>query len=174
MYGDFNKQTYNRQTTFHQDSFCMYIERAGMDQPSKCTDSSFSLLPLDLRGNPPQFSEETSWMGLRSACDLPAQPSSFSNGALLTSSLAMMKNRSFFESTISVSLLLRSEAEFPSNSSSKEWHHRVPAPPWLTWLPRGNPSSHPVGSSSFEPSGWHWTWTCYCVPSAAPSGAASP
>ena len=83
LHEDFNKQTYNRQTTSHHDSFYMSIERAGLGQPSKCTNSSFSLLPLDLRGNPSQLSEETSWMGLRSACELPAQPSSFSDGAPL-------------------------------------------------------------------------------------------
>ena len=67
---DFNKQTYNCQKQSHQDSFCMSIERAGLGQPSKFTNFLFSLLPLDLRGNPSQFSEETSWMGLRSACDI--------------------------------------------------------------------------------------------------------
>ena len=80
----------------------MSIEKAGLGQPSKCTNYSFSLFPLDLRGNPYQFSEETSWMGLRSACEIPAQPSSFSDCAPLALSLAMMKERSFFESTISV------------------------------------------------------------------------
>ena len=118
MHEDFNKQTYNRQTTSHQDSLCMSIERSGLGQLSKCTNYSFSLFPLDLRGNPYQLYEETSWMGLRSACDLPAKPSSFSDGAPLASSLSMMKDRYFFESTISVSLLLHSEAEFPSLSSS--------------------------------------------------------
>ena len=118
LYEDFNKQTYNRQTTSHQDSLCMSIERAGLGQPSKCTNSSFSLLPLDLMGDPSLFSEETSWMGLRSDCDLPAQPSSCSDGAPLASSLVMMKDMSFFESTILVSLLPRSEADFPSSLSS--------------------------------------------------------
>ena len=99
---DLNKQTYNHQITSHQDLFCMYIERAGLGQLSKCTNSSFSLLPLDLRGNPSQLSEETSWMGLRSTCELPAQPSYFSDGAPLASSLTMMKDRSFLGSTISV------------------------------------------------------------------------
>ena len=35
MNEDFNKQTYNHQTTSHQDSFCMSIEKAGLGQPSK-------------------------------------------------------------------------------------------------------------------------------------------
>ena len=96
----------------------MSIEKAGLGQPSKCTNYSFSLLTLDLRGNPSQLYEETSWMGIRSTCELPAQPSPFSDGAPLASSLAIMKDRSFFESTLLVSLLPHSEAEFSSSLSS--------------------------------------------------------
>ena len=107
----------------------MSIERVGLDQLSKCTNSSFSLLSLELRGNPYQFSEETTWMGHRSACEYPAQPSSFSDGAPLALSLAMMKDRSFFESAISVSLLPRSEAEFLSSSSSIRMASSCPRAP---------------------------------------------
>ena len=39
LHEDFNKQTYNRQTTSNQDSLCMSIERAVLGQPSKCTNS---------------------------------------------------------------------------------------------------------------------------------------
>ena len=91
LHEDFNKQTYNRQTTYHEDSFCMSIERVGLGQQSKCTNSSFSILSLDLWGNLFQLSEDTLWMGLRSACELPAQPSSFRDGSPLASFIAMMK-----------------------------------------------------------------------------------
>ena len=96
----------------------MSMERAGLGQLSKCTNYSFSLLPLDLRGNLTEFSEEIALMGIRSACEIPAQPSYFSYGAPLASLLAMMKDRSFFESAILVSLLPSSEADFPLSSSS--------------------------------------------------------
>ena len=96
----------------------MSMERAGLGQLSKSTNFSFSLLPLDLRGNLTEFSEEIALMGIRSACEIPAQPSYFSYGAPLASLLAMMKDRSFFESAILVSLLPSSEADFPLSSSS--------------------------------------------------------